>query len=496
MHKYILLTLSCLMIFNSSSSFAEKPDSAIRDALVKIYTIHNRPDYYNPWSMHGPRRSTGSGCIVEGNKILTNAHVISDQTYIEVRKHGNPKRWRARLNNVSHHADLALLTVDDPTFFENTKPIELSDTLPETQDDILVYGFPLGGDTMSTTKGVVSRIEHRTYAHSSSFLFAGQIDSAINAGNSGGPVIKEGEIVGVVMQTLTGSDNIGYMVPVNVVKHFFDDVKDGRYDGFPSLGIVLQGMENPALKKRFGMNEEQTGVLVTRVLPDAPAGELIRKKDVILKINGFDIADDGTVEFREGERTAVSYTIQESQVGDTVEIVRLREGQVSNISVRIDRDIDDDYLVPLEEFDVRPTYYIYGGLVFCPLSKDLMQAWGSNWYNRAPKTLVNLLSQNYQDPEIDEVVLMLKVLASEENKGYHENSYWIIKEVNGKVISSLKQMIDILQDPAEGEWAEFLSDSGNYMVLNREEALSSKEKILRMYQVPSDRSADLLTQRN
>ena len=72
---------------------------------------------------------------------------------------------------------------------------------------------------MSITRGVVSRIEHDAYAHSSIELLAVQIDAAINSGNSGGPVLTDHSISGVVMQYLPDSENIGYMVPAPVVRH-------------------------------------------------------------------------------------------------------------------------------------------------------------------------------------------------------------------------------------------------------------------------------------
>jgi S1-C subfamily serine protease len=244
---------------------AAPAEDRIKPAMVKIYCISNSPDYYNPWSMKGPRSSTGSGVIIDGNRILTNAHVISNRTYIQVRRFGQAQRIEARVLAVSHHADLALLGVDTPGFFEGVKGVALGE-LPETQEDVLVYGFPMGGDTLSTTKGVVSRVEHIRYAHSSLRLLAGQIDNAINPGNSGGPVISSGKIAGVVMQTLGNSDNIGYMVPVKVLKHFLRDLEDGHYDGFPSLGIKLQDMENPDLRRKYKVNEGMTGVLITQVL--------------------------------------------------------------------------------------------------------------------------------------------------------------------------------------------------------------------------------------
>jgi S1-C subfamily serine protease len=168
------------------------PDAApgreqdVREAIVKIYSVHDRPNYYNPWISSGPRRSTGSGCIVEGNRILTNAHVVEDQTFLQVRRNGDSRRVQARLVAVSHEADLALLELEDESIFAGVEPLAYGD-LPNTQEEVLVYGFPLGGDTLSITKGVLSRVEHQNYAHSSCEFLAGQLDAAINPGNSGGP---------------------------------------------------------------------------------------------------------------------------------------------------------------------------------------------------------------------------------------------------------------------------------------------------------------------
>ena len=96
--------------------------SDVKDSMVKIYAVENHPDYDNPWNMKGPSAASGSGCVIEGNRILTNAHVVSDQTFIQVRLHGRSKNHPARVLAVSHEADLALLTVDEPDFFQGLKP--------------------------------------------------------------------------------------------------------------------------------------------------------------------------------------------------------------------------------------------------------------------------------------------------------------------------------------------------------------------------------------
>jgi S1-C subfamily serine protease len=179
----------------------------------------------------------GSGCIIEGNRILTNAHVVSDHTFVQVRLHGRAKKHTTRVLAVSHEADLALLTLEDASVLSGVRPLRLGQ-LPEIEQEVVVYGFPGGGDTLSATKGVISRIEDRNYGHSRTRLLAGQLDAAVNPGNSGGPVMEGDRIVGVVMQSLRKSQNIGYMVPATVVEHFLTDMEDGRYDGFPEDGTV------------------------------------------------------------------------------------------------------------------------------------------------------------------------------------------------------------------------------------------------------------------
>ena len=88
-----LLTLSALRL--STPVWAT---SSVRDAMVKIYQVEHRPDYDNPWDRHGPQTSSGSGCIISGNRILTSAHVVSDATFLQVQRHAQAKNtspgWR------------------------------------------------------------------------------------------------------------------------------------------------------------------------------------------------------------------------------------------------------------------------------------------------------------------------------------------------------------------------------------------------------------------
>ena len=477
-------------VFSLSVARAEERTQSVREAIIKVYAVHNTPDYYNPWSMRGTQSSTGSGAIIEGQRILTNGHVVRDQTFIQVRRFGDSRRYQARVSFVSHPADLALLTVDDPTFFAGVEPLTFG-PLPDTQEEVNVYGFPMGGDTLSITKGVISRIEHQTYVHSSVPLLAAQIDAAINPGNSGGPAIVDDRIVGVAMQGVPRATSIGYIVPAPIIEHFLTDIQTGERSGIPGLGIHFQKMENPDLRRRYSMEDEQSGVLIVHVVHNSSSDGILRKRDVLLRIDGKPVADDGTVEFRPKERTSFSYPVQRKQLGDSVEIELLRDGILKTLQVDLTHPMEQNWLVPMEVYDVMPTYYIYGGVVFAPLNKNLLLRWGPNWRNTAPRQLVTQLDQNYVTEDQDEVVVLLKVLAADVNQGYHDEKHWLIDAVNGEEVRNLKHLIKLVEAGEGDEFIEFTNTGGEQIVLDRQKVKGNQAAILSLYRIQEDRSEEL-----
>lgn len=216
---------------------AEARTQDVQNAVVKVYTVHSVPDYSMPWASRRNFSSTGSGAVIQGKRILTNAHVIHDGTMIQVRRHGGSQRFEAEVLFVSHEADLAILTVDDPSFFDGIEPLELG-PLPEKKSSVSVYGFPMGGDVLSVTEGIISRVEHQLYSHSGEMLLAIQIDAAINPGNSGGPAVENGKIVGIAVQGINSGESLGYIIAPPVIERFLTDIEDRIYQGIPGMGIT------------------------------------------------------------------------------------------------------------------------------------------------------------------------------------------------------------------------------------------------------------------
>ena len=489
MRPYRLATMLILCQLTGLLLAPLAAEAEVREAMVKIFAVQNRPDYTNPWNMFGPASLSGSGCVISGNRILTNAHVVSDNTFIQVRLFGQSKKYAAKVLAVSHEADLALLTVDDPGFFKGVKPLEIGE-LAKVQQAVVVYGFPQGGDALSTTTGVVSRIEHQVYAHSMLDLLAVQIDAAINPGSSGGPVLVDDKIIGVAMQFLGNSENIGYMVPVPVINHFLTDLKDGHYDGFPEDGMYCQTMDNDSLRKMYGMQSNQSGCLVYRVIPGSPADGLVEPGDVVMQIDGHRVADDGTVEFRPKERTSLNYYVQAHQLGDEMELNILRQGRDKLMKLKLNLPVGVNQLVPLEQYDVQPTYFIYGGLIFSPLTVNYLKTWGTTWFTNAPKNLVASLQFDQLTQVGEKIVVLTRVLPDEVNKGYHNSGDYRIVKVNGQPINNLKDLVRIVEGSSE-PFVTFTDRWGAAVVLDRKSVEARKHEILDKYHIKNDRSADL-----
>jgi len=478
--------LAALLFLSTLFSLWAVTEQEIRRSIIKIYAVSSTYNYLQPWQMKPSYDATGSGVLIEEGMILTNAHVIQNQKFIQVKKGGSATKYTARLKWVSHQADLAILTVDDPGFYKDLTPLELGE-LPEIRDKVALYGFPVGGDKLSITEGIISRIETTGYVHSNARLMACQIDAAINSGNSGGPAIVNGRIAGIAFQGKNNAENIGYLVPPPVIRHFLEDIKDGSYDGFPELGIGWQKLESSTLRSYFRMNEEQTGIRITHVLSDSAAAGYLEVNDIILSVDGLPVANDGTIQFRSDESTDMSYRIQTHQIGSSTEILFLRDGQPMTVSIPLTRTLNSGRLVPFKTFETPPTYFILGGFVFQPLDENLLSELAA--VNRASIALMNYYYSGFPEKR-DEVVLIQTVLADELNVGYHQVRNLVVLSLNDQPVNSIEDLVRIAGETDE-RWLRIETEEGLILVLDREEASRREAFILQKYGIPAGISEDL-----
>lgn len=472
------------LLFFSSTSYSDDIESAV----VKIYSVFSKPNYYEPWKLNSSQSKSGSGVIIKGNRILTNAHVVSDNKFLQIRKRSEAKKYIAKVEFVSHDYDLALLKVEDTSFFYETKHADFGE-LPMLRDKVITLGYPIGGDILSITEGVVSRIEHTIYSHSGRYLLSCQTDASINPGNSGGPVLKNNKIVGIAFQG-GGGDNIGYFIPTSIIKHFLNDIKDGSYDGMPSIGIMFQTMENQYLKDYYGLNNNTSGVIISNIFQKSSAHGILKENDILTKIDNYTIEIDGTIEFRKGERTSLIYAIQNKNIKDLIKIRVIRDKKPLELTLELKPKKEVKQPAPRITYDKKPTYFIYSGLVFQPLSENLLKIWGKNWRKRAPYYLLNYFYDSYKFLEYENFPVLVKVLSDKCNVGYENMSSSVITKVNNKKIFSIKELAKEIKN-SKNNYIVLTDDSNNKIVLNKKEADKSNYKIKEKYMVTEMMSEDI-----
>ena len=135
--------------------------------VVRVFATSQDPDFDGPWQARTPSNSTGSAVVIGPGLLLTGAHVVANATFLQIQKLSHPDKAIARVKAVSHDCDLALLeVVEPPDFLDDIEPAEVG-AMPKLRDEVAVVGYPVGGEEISITEGVVSRIEVQRYSHSS-----------------------------------------------------------------------------------------------------------------------------------------------------------------------------------------------------------------------------------------------------------------------------------------------------------------------------------------
>jgi len=208
---------------------------------------------------------------------------------------------------------------------------------------------------------------------------------------------------------------------------------------------------------------------------------------VILSIEGYPVANDGTISFRRGERIGFLYPVCLRQIGDKMSLKILRDKKPLTVTVTLKENIR---LVPLIAYDEKPTYFIFDGLIFTPYNTNYPGA-GKD----TPTDLKLLYFHGLPSKDRKQVVLVNHILSNAINKGYDSKfSDLIVTKVNGHAITEMKDLIAAFEDPQDGQHIIEIDkpkEAGTLIILDATKSKKATEEILDKYDIPSDRSDDL-----
>lgn len=453
------------------------------NAVVKIEVETAKSLISCPWA-NRTDYGTGSGVVIDNGRILTCAHCVTDASSINIRKHNEDTLYHATVLFVDNDADLALVQVAEPKFMSDITPLEIGET-PHVQDDVLAVGYPIGGDDISYTRGIVSRIEDIRYEHGWSHLLGVQVDAAINPGNSGGPVmdLKNGRIAGIAFQGQKKGEALGYIIPPDIIRHFLVDIQDGKVDGFSDILFAMDLMENPAKRRYYRMDSARTGVVVDDV--DSVLGkDFIRKDDIILEIDGYKVSNIGRIRLAGGEARSLYYPLYTRQIGEKIPVKVFRDGTVVETFITAAKK---NRRIRRWMYDVRPDYFVYGGLVFTTVSYDYLVD------SRADIHDDILKDKAFVD---DEPVAISFCFADKAIDGYRGAANSLVRSVNGVKVRNLRHLTELVDQCHDG-FVRFGLDRGNEwdnkLIVDAREMREATVRVMKRNLIPADRSEDLRT---
>jgi S1-C subfamily serine protease len=479
--------LSILLLAALPELSAQGPEDTInkmRRSLVRIQTVSQEPDYSSPWNPGRISRGTGAGFVIAGNRIITNAHVISNARLITVTREGDPKPYPARVVAVGHDCDLAVLVPQNLEFFDGMVALEFGG-LPPIESTVMAYGYPIGGDRLSVTRGIVSRIDFQTYSHSGADMHLTiQIDAAINPGNSGGPVMQDGKVVGVAFQGYSGdvAQSTGYMIPTPVVRRFLADIEDGTYDRYMDLSLTYYPLFSPAARRAKGLPSDDIGVIIGTVFGGGSSSGIVQSGDVITAIDGNPVASDGSVNL-DGERVEMAEIVERKFKGESVLLDVVRDGETKSLVVPLMEPFP--YSKYANAYDVAPKYLVFGGLVFQPMDQNFLNA--NTVDNQRTRFIFDNFLSDQLYKEREEIVVLSGILEDPVNSFANSYLHDIIEKVNDAPIRNMQDLANALDTDAERYVLEFLGGSRPF-VLERKAVEDARDRILANYGVRKDRN--------
>ena len=474
----------------------DKKSGAIEDSVVKVFSTLRYPDLYKPWTKASPEDVTGSGVVIEGKRILTNAHMVRYASQVQIQANQAGDKIFATVEAIAPDMDLAVLKLEDEKFFDTHPPLVRAKTLPGVKDMVLAYGYPEGGNSLSITKGIVSRVEFAYYHFPVSGLRI-QIDAAINPGNSGGPAIVGDKMIGLTFSRLAEADNIGYIIPSEEIDLFLQGVARGHYDGKPAMYDMLQTLENPALRSFLKLDPSVHGMVVAKPYQDTAAYPL-KMWDVVTKIGDKPVDDQGMIKVDDELRLSFEYEIQLLAKDGKVPLTVVRQSKELPVVLPVSPDYPR--LIPALG-NGYPSYFIYGPLVFSEATEDYLGGLARTKYGNSVLSRLGalgnpLVTRMEDQPQFDGerlVILAAPFFPHKLAQGYSNPMTEVVRSINGVPIKNLAHLVAILRDcKDEFVTVEFNARVSETMVFPRAEMVAATDDILTDNGVRAQGSADTL----
>jgi len=480
MKKPIALFLGALLL---SASVHARPDHPAEHQLVTVRVTYQAWNEYRPWQKTKPGVRTFPGIVVSNHRILVLAYKLDDATLIQAEKFDRPPRVPARIVHCDPQAGLAILTVDEPGFFDDLNPVEIAPNADG--ENYYCAAWKSGQLALASCRWSRAVVFRSSVPH---FGYAGiYFITDLKSGGHGEPVYSGSRLIGMARSQ---RDNRITVVPAELIQAYLHATELPEYPGFGRLGINYQYNKGRAQSAYYGQKGKPTGIRINTCLRDSSAEGHLLPDDLLLELDGHAIDALGDyVHPRYGPMDVRLIPTEGHYAGDILPAKVLRNKQETAIEIPLKNMPPSISLIPEARPDQPPPYLVAGGFIFRELDVPYLQAWGDKWEENIPSFLRCLYEMDGESlmPEKRRLIILADVFPDEYNLGYHDMAQNIVKTVNGYPVDSIRKMEEAFQHPQNGfHVIEFLQSFDiSKVILDAKTFDSATASIMEKYQIPS-----------
>jgi len=460
-------------------AFGAAGRNAWGDSIISMQVTRNAYDLQQPWSKI-PRTFIKTCIVIAPGELLSTAEDLFDRTLVRVQKSGRGPWWTADVTWVDYHANLALLTVKDASFWKGLQPLELASG-PLDTTKLQVARWKSGNLEMRKVDFNQYTVDDARLSFINSLYM--EFDSEMTGIGGAAPVLIGRKVAAI---TCEQTENHVRAIPAAFIRGVLDAKRKNRWTGLGYFPFYWQPTENASTHAFLKLPGEPRGVVVSYVPPNPEIPENLKARDIILQVDGFDITPQGYYQDPlYGQLILENLATRNKFAGDIVKIKVWREGREEVVNYRLPKADYSSRLVPEQAFDHEPEYMIVGGLVFQPLNKPYLKSFGSDWRKSAPFRL-SYFDREDPTPARPSLVVLSVVLPDAYNIGYQDLRALVVDRVNGRKISKLADLKKALEHPAGGYHViEFIrSDSLRRIMLDAATEPDATARVLNAYHIP------------
>ncbi|WP_167882826.1 PDZ domain-containing protein [Leptospira yasudae] len=468
----------------SVSKSSKSAQESYYKSIVQIKVTYQEPEYHQPWKKKNPRVRRGVGVVTEGNRILIPYSLLPDATLVEVKKYSSYSEMKAIVFRQDPESNLALLRVEKQNFFDDLVPLGFSPVVVFPKQ-VNVYQLDNSGSIQSTAAALLS-MDMDQMPLGQVELPVVDLSSSEGLNGFGEVVIENGKVTGLLYDFTSGK-NSGRIIPSFIIQKF---VHTPGTNVFGYKGFRFRPITDGAVKKYYGMEEGDSGILVADVIPGSSASGVLKLEDVILEFGGKNVDSKGYIDHPLYGKQVLSFLAHSGDsfgysLGKEIPMLVLRDKKKIQLSMKLKPFPYSAVRIPYKSIPNSNDYAVEGGFVFLELSEALLEEWGKDWRSRVDRKLLYLYDYSkFHEKEGDtgRIVLLSQVLPDESNDGFHDFSFKIVEKIDGQ---DVKSVADLKRNIREGKsnYAVISLDDGNQIALDRTKLGEINERIYKSYKI-------------